>query len=165
MPLSNEELETLEKKYLDQLYYHLKSREEVLMRGLRSKDKIRYDWWDQFREGGKATDLDRGAERIFHWILAGLPDWMPNSAPIGSNLLFETQDAFIHIEVKTARVDNPSDYRGLVPLNVRQTSYLITSVIGTPPALPKYYNEGGRDEKACLTFGPDAVVPSPKSHS
>lgn len=119
---------------------------------LRSKDKIRDDWWDTFIEGGKSTDLDRGAERIFYWILADLLDWKPNSAPIGSNLFFETPEAFIHIEVKTSRIDNPSDYRGLVPISIKQTNYVVNKRTGKPPSLPEYYNEGRNDEKACLTY-------------
>jgi len=150
MPLANEELEKLEKYHLDQLYYHLKSNEERLMMGLHSKDKIHDDWWDQFKEGGKATDLDRGAERIFYWVLAGF--WTPNSAPIGSNLFFETHDAFVHIEMKTSKVDYPADYRGLVPISERQTSYNIAKRTGKRPSLPTYYNKGKKTEKACLTY-------------
>lgn len=150
MSLTNEEMERLEAYYLEELYYHLKSNEERLMAGLHSKDKIRDDWWDEFKAGGKATDLDRGAERIFYWILAGF--WTPNSAPIGSDLFFETHDAFIHIEMKTSKIDYPADYRGLVPISQRQTSYLITRRTGKPPGLPKYYNEGKKSEKVCLTY-------------
>ena len=150
MPLANEELERLEKTYLDQLYFFLKSNEQKLMIGLRSKDKIRSDWWERFKAGGKATDLDRGAERIFYWLLAtGV--WTPNSAPIGSNLFFESHDAFIHIEVKTSRADNPADYYGLTPISLRQTSYPIWR-IKKPPGLPTYYNKGKTDEKPCLTY-------------
>lgn len=150
IPLTNEELERLEKYHLEQLYYYLKSNEERLMMGLRSKDKIHDDWWNQFKKGGKATDLDRGAERIFYWVLAGI--WTPNSAPIGSNLFFETHDAFVHIEVKTSKIDYPADYRGLVPISERQTSYEIVKRTGKNPSLPTYYNKGRKTEKACLTY-------------
>lgn len=159
MPLTNEDLEKLEKTYLDQLYFHLKSNEERLMAGLHSKDKIRNDWWKQFQLGGKATDLDRGAERIFYWLLTGL--WIPNSAPIGSNLFFESHNAFIHIEVKTAKIDYPADYYGLAPVSLRQTSYPIWR-IKKPPGLPPYYNKGKSDEKACLTYAIQ-VIHDPKT--
>lgn len=155
MPLTDKELEGLERRYLDDLHFYLESNKKKLMDGLRSKDKIRNDWWKQFQTGGKATDLDRGAERIFYWLLAGL--WIPNSAPIGSNLFFETHDAFIHIEVKTAKADNPSDYKGLVPVGKTQTTYEAHEThrgtpIATKPTLPKYYNMGREDEKPCLTY-------------
>ena len=149
--LTDVELERIEKKYLDQLYHHLKSREEALMDGLHTKDKIRDDWIKQYQAGGKATDLDRGAERIFYWLIAAIPEWTPNSAPVGSNLLFETRDAFLHIEIKTSRIDNHGDYRGLVPISIRQTSYPITR-IDKPPELPTYYNEGKESEKPSLTY-------------
>lgn len=119
------------------------------MEGLVSKDKIRDDWWNRFKEGGKATDIDRGAERIFYWILSGI--WTPNSAPIGSDMFFEPHNAFLHIEVKTSRHDNPSDYLGLVPLGIGQTSYPIKR-ISRPPGLPHYYNHGKKHEKVCLTY-------------
>lgn len=155
MTLTNEELESLEKSYLDQLYFYLESNKDKLMTGLHSKDKIRDDWWDEFQSGGKATDLDRGAERIFYWLLAGL--WIPNSAPIGSNLFFESYNVFIHIEVKTARVDNPADYKGIVPMGKAQTTYEAHEThrgtrIETKPTIPKYYNVGKENEKPCLTY-------------
>lgn len=149
MPLTNEKLEGLEREYLDELYFHLERDKDRVMTGLDSKNKIRDDWWDLFEAGGKATDLDRGAERIFYWVLAGY--WTPNSAPIGSNLFFETHNAFIHIEVKTSRTDNPADYSGLVPISIRQTSYPVKR-IKKPPGLPTYYNKGRKDEKVCLTY-------------
>lgn len=149
MPLTNEELERLEKDYLEQVFYQLEADRKRLMDGLNSKNKIRDDWWGPFQHGGKATDLDRGAERIFYWLLRG--DWTPNSAPIGSNLFFEAHNAFIHIEVKTSRSDNPADYCGLVPLSIKQTSYPIKR-IKDAPGLPTYYNRGTKDEKVCLTY-------------
>lgn len=165
MPLTNEELERLEKEYLDQLYFYLKSNREKLMAGLLSKNRIRDDWWEQFQLGGKATDLDRGAERVFYWLLSGL--WIPNSAPIGSNLFFESHNAFIHIEVKTARIDWPSDFKGLVPIGAGQTTYEAHKTYrGAPiiikPALPKYYNAGKKDEKPCLTYAIQ-IIHNPKT--
>lgn len=158
MPLSDKALEILEKDYFDQLYFYLKSNEERMMIGLNSKDSIRNDWISKYNEGAqqrKNSDIARGAERIFYWLLTTI--WIPNSSPIGSDLFFETYNAFVHIDSKTANIDNHSDYRGKVALSANQTSYEADAThTGTPTSvhasLPKYYNEGQDNEKPCLTY-------------
>jgi hypothetical protein len=44
------------------------------------------------------------------------------SASIGSDLMFEILDAFIHIEVKTTTVSNPADFKGKIQIAQNQTS-------------------------------------------
>ncbi|MGB9721857.1 MAG: hypothetical protein ACPL28_10305 [bacterium] len=73
-----------------------------------------------------------------------------NSSPLGSDLMFEAPDAFIHIEVKTALIDNPSDYRGKINIAINQTSYKINKIFA--PNLPQYYNPRGESRKPCLTY-------------
>ena len=158
MPLNDRDLETLEKDYFDQLYFYLKSNEQRMMIGLNSKDSIRDDWISKYEEGAqqrKNSDIARGAERIFYWLLTTI--WVPNSSPIGSDLFFETYNAFIHIDTKTANIDNVSDYKGKVALSANQTSYEASRThTGIPTSvhasLPKYYNIGKKTEKPCLTY-------------
>lgn len=152
--LSNLELEKLEKEYFDQIYYLITHDKQRMIDGLMSKNKIKSDWWNKFVRVDKkrqTSDIAIGSERIFNWLVSG--GWMPNSAPIGANLFFESHNAFIHIEIKTARENNKSDFRGIVPLAKNQTSYKPThSYRGTPirtkPNLPSYYKNG----KPCLTY-------------
>jgi hypothetical protein len=158
LPLKDKELEMLEKDYFDQLYFYLKSNEQRMMLGLNSKDSIREDWISKYDEGAqqrKYSDIARGAERIFYWLLTTI--WIPNSSPIGSDLFFETYNAFIHIDTKTANIANPSDFKGKVALSANQTSYEAPFThTGTPTSvhasLPKYYNAGKDNEKPCLTY-------------
>ncbi|MEO0151464.1 MAG: hypothetical protein ABIL52_05660 [candidate division WOR-3 bacterium] len=86
----------------------------TLMNGLNSRIKILNDWYKSFiktaRKGYKASDLDTGAERILHHFFSPIFRF-PNSSPVGSDLMFEVPDAFIHIEVKTALIENPADYK------------------------------------------------------
>jgi len=45
--------------------------------------------------------------------------------PLGysSDLCFELQNAVIHIDIKTANIENPSDFKDTIPLGFNQTSY------------------------------------------
>ena len=123
---------------------------------LESKNDIRADWWDKFTKSEKQiSEFARGTERIFYWLLTTL--WVPNSSPISSDLFFESYNAFIHIDIKTAKSNNTSDYKGKVALGKNQTSYDADKTqTGTPtqvnPNLPQYYNKGTDKEKPCLTY-------------
>lgn len=158
MSLNDSDLEKLEKDYFDQLFFYLKSNEERMMIGLNSKDSIREDWIAKYQQANgsrNSSDIARGAERIFYWLLTTI--WIPNSSPIGSDLFFESYNAFIHIDTKTANIHNPSDYKGKVALSANQTSYEAKSThTGTSTSihasLPTYYNFGTDREKPCLTY-------------
>lgn len=149
--LSDFELERMERQYFELILLHLKQDWENIIDGLNSRIKILKDWYGNFiktaRSGYKASDLDTGAERIFHHFFAPIPKF-PNSSPIGSDLMFELPDAFLHIEVKTALLDNPADYKGKTNVGINQTSY---SVDGFKPNLPRYYQVLDM-RKPCLTY-------------
>jgi len=151
--LSDLELEKKEKRYFDLILLHLKQDLGSLIGGLNSRIKILNDWYDNFiqtaRSGYKASDLDTGAERIFHHFFASILHF-PNSSPLGSDLMFELPDAFIHIEVKTALIDNPADYKGKINIAINQTSYGVKGLF--VPNLPQYYNPKENNEKVCLTY-------------
>jgi hypothetical protein len=63
----------------------------------------------------------------------------PNSCPIGSDLMYQTDDAIVHIEIKTSLVTNP-DYKGKVQLGRNQISYEIALF---KPNLPSLYKSIG----------------------
>lgn len=132
---------------------HLKQDLNTLIDGLNSRIKILNDWYDNFiktaRRGYKASDLDTGAERIFHHFFASILRF-PNSSPLGSDLMFELPDAFMHIEIKTALIDNPADYKGKINIAINQTSYGVNNIF--TPNLPRYYQPSPQIEKPCLTY-------------
>lgn len=148
--LSDRNLERLERKVFDVLLFHLKQDRKKLIDGLNSRIKILNDWYPQFiktaRKGYNASDLDTGAERIFSSFFAPILRF-PNSSPIGSDLMYEHSDAFIHIEIKTSLIGNEADYKGKVNIGVNQTSYGIPR--GFTPNLPTYYMN---KQKPCLTY-------------
>lgn len=134
------EIEKLEKKYLDYIVTYLSQDIPRLINGLNSRLEILNDWKNEFlrtaRKGYAASDLDAGAERIFHHLFAPLFKF-PNSCPIGSDLMYRTNDAILHIEVKTNLVTN-RDYKGKVQLGRNQISYAIRKFA---PNLPPVYKQ------------------------
>lgn len=140
-------IEELEKNYLDNIEFILTQDIQKLMSGLRSKDKISDDWLKIFKKSAKQTsDFARGAERIYFWIFNQFG--IPSSSPIGSDLFFETHNAFVHIDIKTAKLGNTVDYKGQLPLGANQTSYQYKGINFTVnlPHRYKYLN------KVCLTY-------------
>jgi len=131
-------LEKLEKLYFDYIVTFLKQDLDGLIDGLNSRIKILNDWKNEFlrtaRAGYNASDLDAGAERIFHHLFTPLFKF-PNSCPIGSDLMYQTGEAIVHIEIKTNLVTNP-DYKGKVQLGRNQISYGFAKF---KPNLPSNY--------------------------
>ncbi len=135
-------IEELEKRYLDYIVTSLRQDLTGLIKGLNSRIKILNDWKNEFlrtaRAGYNASDLDAGAERIFHHLFTPMFKF-PNSCPLGSDLMYQTEDAIVHIEIKTNLITNP-DYRGKVQLGRNQISYEITEF---KPNLPSLYKSIG----------------------
>ena len=100
--ISNEDLEKLESTYLEKFFHFLKYVEDDMLQGFDTKEKIKEDWinvWE--KEEGKAKGISGfavGAERVIYALFNGKAFGQPNSAPVGSDLFFETKDAFIHID-------------------------------------------------------------------
>ncbi|MCM8788108.1 MAG: hypothetical protein NC935_08710 [Candidatus Omnitrophica bacterium] len=147
------EIEQKEYHYFNQLIFTLKQDLSKMVDALNSKDKIKVDWIYVFKRTDKKrqnSDFARGAERVYFWLLNQFGK--PNSSPIGADLMFETYDTFVHIDIKTAKISNSSDYRGKIPLGENQTSYTSKNFSGN---LPIYYtvNEDGKIiKKLCLTY-------------
>lgn len=145
--LKVQEIEFWENHYLNQLEFMLKQDLEKMMEGLRSKDKIKEDWIDVFkRSAQKNSDFARGAERIYFWLFNQFG--IPNSSPIGADMFFETYNAFVHIDIKTAKIDNTSDYKGKLPIGKNQSGYKLDNkkYIVDLPTRYSYQN------KVCLTY-------------
>jgi len=72
--LSDFELEKLERKYFDFIAISLIQDLKKVIEGLNSRIKIISDWYEKFkktaRKGYNSSDLETGAERIFHHFFA-----------------------------------------------------------------------------------------------
>ncbi len=151
------EVEELEYRHFERIRYFVLDNIFLIVEGLNSRLNIKQDWYSQFiaTKSNKASDLESGAERIFHHVFAhGMRS--PNSSPIGADLMFETYDAFIHIDIKTISDSNWGDYRGKVVVEPNQTSYPLDSK-GAKANLPMFYSKtfsrnGAIYYKPCLTY-------------
>ncbi|MCX8197872.1 MAG: hypothetical protein N3F07_01615 [Candidatus Micrarchaeota archaeon] len=163
-------IEVLEKKYLDNFEAFLVKNRQWFLDRLKSKNEIKKDWLKSFKETCRrnyenSSELDTGAERVIHNLFGRYSEesvsksneykklLAVNSCPIGSDLMFETDEALIHIEVKTATVSNKSDFGGKIQISKNQTTYSVDKIATGraykfKPSLPTIYS----NNKICLTY-------------
>ena len=153
-----EQIELLEQKYLHKFYHFLKYAEEEMLEGFQTKNKIIDDWIQYWNAEGH-SDFDVGAERIVYALFNGKGIGQPNSSPVGSDLFFETKDAYIHIDMKTVEATgNVGDYATNIFVGENQNSYKHIIIKQGDiqenyiPSLPSFYNRGKVTEKICLSY-------------
>ena len=161
--ISLKKLEALEHKYLMKYWYFLKFVEDDIIKGLHSKEEIRLDWDGKY----KSSEFDVGCERIIYALLNGKIAGQPNSSPVSSDLFFEVDDAFIHIDLKTVTTkagtvkgkDNIGDFNTDIFIGENQNSYRGKINVRTQkrprpykPNLPVYYTKENGDKKITLTY-------------
>jgi len=163
------QIEQIECKYLNKYYHFLKFAEDELLHGFKTKEKIENDWIEKYKSG--ISDFAVGAERIVYSLLNGKGIGQPNSAPVGADLFFEVQDAFIHIDLKTVgatltadkgKSNNIGDYVSSIFVGTNQNSYTGHMIVNEGSvneeyreyisSLPTFYNKGEENEKICLTY-------------
>ena len=154
-------IEEIEHKYLIKYYHFLKFAEDEMFYGFKTKEFIKEDWINFWDDEG-ISDFAIGAERIVYSILNGKGIGQPNSSPVGSDLFFEVEDAFIHIDLKTVQLENIGDFTNSIFIGKNQNSYKGEIVVNNGkaireyvPSLPTYYTihkNGVSKEKICLTY-------------
>lgn len=97
------DIENKEKEYFNRIYGILKTHIKEVEDGFNSKENIKRDYANL---GYKENDVEKGAERVLQSVLAKYTNWDVNSAPISSDLLFETKDAMINIDAKTYKEEH-----------------------------------------------------------
>ncbi len=145
--LTQEKIEELEYMHFERIRYHFLDNIDDIINGLHSRLEIKNDWYAQFilTKSNMASDLEIGAERIFHYVFSkGMKN--PNSSPIGADLMYESFDSFIHIDIKTISNSNWGDYKGKIAIQPNQTSYPL-SKYGLNPKLPTFYSKTFEKEK------------------
>ncbi len=150
------EIEKLEHKYLEKYYHFLKFAEDEMLLGFQTKEKIKDDWYKHY--DSKISDFAVGAERIVYSLLNGKGIGQPNSSPVGSDLFFETHDAYVHIDLKTVQTENIGDFTTDIFVGTNQNSYSgYMEVRGKEPryyesSLPTFYRKGKDGQKICLSY-------------
>lgn len=130
--MNNLELEKLEKTYFEFISCYLKQNSDSLAKEL-----------------GFLIINNKDVGLFFHYFLKPIFRY-PKTLPLNSCLNFELSDALIRIQVKTALIDNPSDYKGKINTAINQTSYGVKGLF--IPNLPQYYSPTGDIKKPCLTY-------------
>lgn len=166
--ISLEKLEELEHKYLMKYWYFLKFVEDDIVRGMLSMEDIRDDWQGRYGNAdGGISQFDVGCERIVYALLNGKIAGQPNSCPVSSDLFFEVEDAYIHIDLKsvttsegTTKQDNIGDFNTDIFVGENQNSYSGTIIKNHgreneyyesyTPNLPYYYSKKNGDKKSLL---------------
>jgi hypothetical protein len=156
--LDSFQIEKMENEYLNSIFRVLVDNLDTMIGLLNSRIKIKNNWFREFestKPGKNYSDLNLGAERIFNYIYSRIMT-NPNSSPIGSDLMYETYDSFIHIDIKTALLTNQSDYKGKINIGNNQTSYPSKKYKFKPNLHPfysiTYEIEGNTYYKPCLTY-------------
>lgn len=149
------QIEAFEWRYLKQVEWCLTNEKDKLIKLLRTKEEIACHWKTLFNRVDKKQQsgtMARGAERVLASLFPNT--WRPNSTPIGSDFMFETVDAMIHIDIKTAKYENAADHSGKIPIGLNQTSYYDENS-GFRGNLPTRYTIRRDDQnqsKLCITY-------------
>lgn len=166
--ISLNDLEALEHKYLMKYWFFLKFVEDEMVSGLQSMEEIREDWYGLYGNNGGISQFDVGCERIVYALLNGKIAGQPNSNPVSSDLFFEVDDAYIHIDLKSVTTseghghENIGDFNTSIFVGENQNSYRGTIIKneGKPtqseeiytPNLPTFYTKRNGDKKISLTY-------------
>ena len=142
--------------FILQRRHFLKYVEDEMIEGFNSKEKIRSDWEGKY--GKELSEFAVGAERIVYALLNGRAFGTPNSNPVSSDMFFEVEDAFIHLDMKTVVTDNLGDITNSIFVGENQNSYngIIKKRKGIEelysPNIPTYYSQGTPNEKLTLSY-------------
>lgn len=125
----------------------------------KKKEKIKDDWIGKYWT--EISSFAVGAERIIYALMNGKGVGQPNSCPVWSDMFFEVEDAFIHIDLKTVQTRNIWDITSSIFVGHNQNSYKWKMIVNTKewkvegnyePALPTFYNRWKVNEKICLSY-------------
>ncbi len=175
--LSMKEIEELEYHYLLKYWYFLKYVEDDIIKGFNTKEDIKNDWIGLYgNQKGGISDFAVGSERIIYALLNGKIAGQPNSSPVSSDLFFEIEDAYVHIDLKSVittdglkydddgnkLTDNIGDFKTSIFIGQNQNSYKGDMIVNEgreneelrpyTPNLPTIYKKRNGDKKICLTY-------------
>ncbi|WP_391206629.1 hypothetical protein [Psychrobacillus sp. L4] len=154
LPLTLEMIEFWENEYLENIFHSLELDKQKMLEGFATKEEIREDW-EQYL-GQETSDFAVGSERIFYWLFNQFGQ--PNSSPIGSDMFFETYNAYVHIDIKTVTLSNLGDITNSIFVGNNQNSYRGSIDLKNGESrpyegnLPTFYTKKNGQKKVCLTY-------------
>jgi hypothetical protein len=167
-------IQELERTYTDRLFHQLYSNAGNLQAWYNEPNKVPETWVGKMSTSPRDEATSWG--QVGEIVLVGLinrcfPEWFPIGLPIGSETRLSSEDAVIHIDVKSHKegdadldrtqdvrpeqISGEGDYLRKYKHLPSQNSYVkdLSGDLGSvPPKLPPYYDFGENVLKICLTF-------------
>lgn len=177
--LLNENIEELEWQYLSKITTILIRNLDILKQKI--QESLRYVEYLSFQIimsslGGRAYNpfSDMYEKHIINIVVSNFTKNGFKFLPLGygSNIILESKELILDIDIKTANLENPSDYKGTINIGINQFSYPgllpiklngkyysdITGLRIWPNLPPTYHLKDS--EKLVLTYGVLIIYPS-----
>lgn len=167
-------IERLERRYVDDVFYQLHSNGGNLQSWYNDANKVKETWVGKMSPSPTAQSASWS--QVGEIVIVGLinrcfPEWFPLGVPIGSETRLGSNDAVIHIDVKSHKegdqdidvaqdvrpeqISGDGDYLGKlagVPAANSKVRDLEGDLGSEAPKLPPYYDFGPNMVKICITM-------------
>jgi hypothetical protein len=152
--MTAEEVNILEKRYFDFLINLFEVKGTTFTKNLLSQYAIR-DTWNNYN--GDMSFIQRGLESVIQGLIFETVDWEVCSTPEGSDSVFQTSRAMIHIDAKAYKYSDNDAINNKINLGPNQTSCFTQVPLnyeGKPfkSNLPTFYSHRTFGNIPCLTY-------------
>ncbi len=152
--MTTSEINALEKRYFDFLINLFEIRGTTFTKNLLSQYAIR-DTWNNYT--GDMSFIQRGLESVIKGVVFEAVDWEICSTPEGSDSVFQTSRAMIHIDAKAYKYSDTDAIHNKLNMGPNQTSYFTNErlMYQNKPFtsnLPTFYNHRAFGQIPCLSY-------------
>lgn len=152
--MTTEEINLLEKKYFQLLINIFEEKGTTFSKNILSQYSIRDNWGEY---NGDMSFIQRGLESVIKGIIFNSVDWEICSTPEGSDCIFQTSKAVIHIDAKALKFDDPDSIGNKVNFAQNQTSCFTQEPLDYSGKLftsnlPCFYQHKTYGNVPCLTY-------------
>lgn len=148
------EVNILEKRYFNLLINLFEKRGTTFSKNILSQFSIRDTWGDY---QGDMSFIQRGLESVIKGIIYKSVDWEICSTPEGSDCIFQTSRAVIHIDAKAYKYTDSDVTGNKINLGPNQTSCFTDEPLNYQNKpfssnLPIFYDHNSFGSIPCLTY-------------
>jgi hypothetical protein len=152
--MSPEEVNILERRYFNFLIKLFETKGTTFTKNLLSQYSIRDNWLEY---SGDMSFVQRGLESVVQGVIFESVDWEICSTPEGSDSVFQTSRAMIHIDAKAYKYSDGDARGNKITLGPNQTScftenHLLYDNVPFISKLPHFYDHKMFGRIPCLTF-------------
>ncbi|WP_460220075.1 PDDEXK family nuclease [Psychroserpens sp. MEBiC05023] len=149
-----EEINRLEKRYFDFISNLFETKATTFTKNILSQYSLRDSWHDYT---GDMTFIQKGLESIVHSLIYKNVDWELSSTPEGSDSIFQTAKAVIHVDAKAVLKTDQDAIGNKITIQKNQCSYCTENSLiylnkTFQSNLPPIYNHKTYGEIPCLTY-------------